>query len=72
VTFPVYGKIDVDGAGAHPLYRFLKGKAKGVMGTEAIKWNSTKFLVDRKGEVAARFAPAAAPKGLEKEIVKLL
>jgi glutathione peroxidase len=61
VTFPMFGKIDVNGAAAHPLYRFLKGKAKGVM---AIKWNFTKFLVDRKGGVAARFAPAAAPKGL--------
>jgi glutathione peroxidase len=72
VTFPMFGKIDVNGAGAHPLYRFLRGEAKGVMGTGAIKWNFTKFLVDRKGGVAARFAPAAAPKGLEKEIEKLL
>jgi glutathione peroxidase len=69
VTFPMFGKIDVNGAGAHPLYRFLKGEAKGV---GAIKWNFTKFLIDRKGGVAPRFAPAAAPKGLEKEIEKLL
>jgi glutathione peroxidase len=69
VAFPMLGKIDVNGAGAHPLYRFLKGEAKGV---GAIKWNFTKFLIDRKGGVAARFAPAAAPKGLEKEIEKLL
>ena len=55
VTFPMFGKIDVNGAGAHPLYRFLKGEAKGV---GAIKWNFTKFLIDRKGGVAARFAPA--------------
>ena len=66
------GKIDVNGAAAHPLYRFLKGEAKGVMGTGAIKWNFTKFLVDRNGEVAARFAPAVKPKELEKEIEKLL
>ncbi len=72
VTFPMFAKIDVNGAGAHPLYRFLKREATGVMGTGAIKWNFTKFLVDRKGGVAARFAPAAAPKGLEKEIEKLL
>jgi len=72
VTFPMFGKIDVNGAGAHPLYRFLKGKTEGVMETGAIKWNFTKFLVDRKGGVAARFAPAAAPKGLEQEIEKLL
>jgi glutathione peroxidase len=72
VTFPTLGKIDVNGAAAHPLYRFLKGEAKGVMGTEAIKWNFTKFLIDRKSGVAARFAPAAAPERLEKEIEKLL
>ncbi|PZR83305.1 MAG: glutathione peroxidase [Hyphomicrobiales bacterium] len=72
VTFPMFGKIDVNGAGAHPLYRFLKGQTKRFIGTGAIKWNFTKFLVNRKGRVAARFAPAAAPKGLEKEIEKLL
>ncbi|MGH6795455.1 MAG: glutathione peroxidase [Methylocella sp.] len=72
VTYPMFGKIEVNGPGAHPLYRFLKGEAKGVMGTEAIKWNFTKFLVDRKGGVAARFAPAVKPKELEKEIEKLL
>ena len=72
VTFPMFGKIEVNGAGAHPLYRFLKSEAKGFLATGAIKWNFTKFLVDRNGGVAARFAPAAAPKGLEKEIEKLL
>ncbi len=72
VTFPMFGKIDVNGAGAHPLYRFLKGEAKGFLGTRAIRWNFTKFLVDRNGGVVARFAPAAVPKGLEKEIEKLL
>jgi len=72
VTFPMFGKIDVNGSGAHPLYRFLKGEAKGVLGTEAIKWNFTKFLVDRNGSVAARFAPSVAPDAVEKEIEKLL
>jgi glutathione peroxidase len=72
VTFPMFGKIEVNGPAVHPLYRFLKGEAKGVMGTEAIKWNFTKFLVDRKGWVTARFAPAVKPKELEKEIEKLL
>ena len=67
----MFGKIDVNG-GARALYRFLKGKTKGLMGTGAIKWNFTKFLVDRKGGVVDRFAPAAAPKELEKEIEKLL
>ena len=72
VTFPMFGKIDVNGAGSHPLYRFLKGEAKGILGTEAIKWNFTKFLVDRKGRVAARFAPSVPPEALEKDIEKLL
>ena len=72
VTFPMFGKIDVNGADAHPLYRFLKGEAKGVLGTEAIKWNFTKFLVDREGTVTERFAPSVAPDQLAKEIDKLL
>lgn len=72
VTFPMFGKIDVNGAQAHPLYRFLKGEAKGVVGTEAIKWNFTKFLVDRQGGVIARFAPSVTPKELEKEIERRL
>ena len=58
VTFPMFGKIDVNGSGAHPLYRFLKGEAKGILGTEAIKWNFTKFLVGRTGKVSGRFAPS--------------
>ncbi|WP_026608531.1 glutathione peroxidase [Methylocapsa acidiphila] len=72
VTFPMFAKVDVNGADAHPLFKFLKGEAKGILGTEPIKWNFTKFLVDRKGEVAGRFAPTTTPKDLEKEIEKLL
>jgi glutathione peroxidase len=72
VTFPMFGKIDVNGSGAHPLYRFLKGEAKGILGTEAIKWNFTKFLVGRTGKVAGRFAPSVTPDDLEKEIENLL
>lgn len=72
VTFPVFGKIEVNGEGTHPLYRFLKGEAKGLLGTEAIKWNFTKFLADRHGQVAARFAPTVTPQALEPEIEKLL
>ncbi len=72
VTFPVFEKIDVNGAGAHPLYRFLKNRAKGVLGTAAIKWNFTKFLVNRMGEVTARFSPAVAPADLEIHIENLL
>ena len=61
VTFPLFAKIEVNGAGAHPLYRWLKGEKTGVFGTEAIKWNFTKFLVDRSGRVVKRFAPADSP-----------
>lgn len=72
VTFPIFAKIDVNGAESHPLYQFLKGEAKGMLGSEAIKWNFTKFIVGRKGEVAGRFAPTTTPKELEGEIEKLL
>jgi glutathione peroxidase len=68
VTFPMFAKIDVNGSNAHPVYRYLKHEAKGLLGSEAIKWNFTKFLVGRDGEVLARYAPADAPKSLEKDI----
>src|SRR5690606_4309678 len=57
VTFPMFDKIEVNGAGAHPLYRHLKEAAPGLLGTEGIKWNFTKFLVNREGQVVKRFAP---------------
>lgn len=72
VTFPMFAKIDVNGPRTHPLFAFLKGEEPGVLGTEAIKWNFTKFLVDRKGAVVARFAPTTTPKELEANIEKLL
>jgi glutathione peroxidase len=72
VTFPMYAKVEVNGANAHPLYRYLKQGAKGVLGTEGIKWNFTKFLVDRDGRVVRRYAPTDKPEGLESEIVRLL
>jgi len=72
VTFPMFDKIDVNGPAAHPLYTFLKGEQKGIFGTEAIKWNFTKFLIDRSGRAKARFASTAKPVELEKEIEKLL
>jgi glutathione peroxidase len=72
VTFPMFAKIDVNGPQAHPVYGFLKARAKGLLGSEAIKWNFTKFLVDRKGDVIARFAPTSTPKDIEPEIEKLL
>ncbi|MHC3993903.1 glutathione peroxidase [Thiomicrolovo sp. ZZH C-3] len=72
VTFPMFAKIDVNGDDAHPLYRHLKKAQKGVLGSEAIKWNFTKFLVDRSGNVVERFAPSTKPKELESAIESLL
>ncbi len=72
VDFPMMKKIDVNGAYAHPLYKYLKRTKKGVLGTENIKWNFTKFLIDRKGEVVGRFAPTVEPKALEGAIEALL
>lgn len=72
VTFPLSGKIEVNGAQAHPLYQYLTHSAPGLLGTEAIKWNFTKFLVDRNGEVVARYAPTTKPAELTAEIERLL
>ena len=72
VTFPMFAKIEVNGARAHPLYKYLKDARPGLLGTEAIKWNFTKFLVDRDGEPVARFAPKTKPEDLEAPIRKLL
>ncbi len=72
VTFPLFAKIEVNGEQAHPLYRHLKSAVPGVLGTEAIKWNFTKFLVDRQGRVVSRHAPTTAPADLEREIEALL
>lgn len=72
VSFPLFAKIDVNGANAAPLYRWLKSEKAGFLGTEAIKWNFTKFLVDREGRVVRRFAPNDAPAKLEKDVVALL
>ena len=71
VTFPMFSKIDVNGSRAHPLYAYLKSEKTGLLGS-GIKWNFTKFLVDRKGKVAGRFAPTVTPEGLKKEIEALL
>jgi glutathione peroxidase len=72
VTFPLFAKIDVNGARAHPLYAWLKGEKAGVFGTEAIKWNFTKFLVDRSGRVAKRFAPTDTPEKIDEALSELL
>ncbi|BDG35985.1 glutathione peroxidase [Parageobacillus sp. VR-IP] len=72
VTFPMFAKVDVNGENAHPLFQYLKEKASGVLGTKVIKWNFTKFLVDRNGNVVARFASQTRPSELKSEIEKLL
>ena len=72
VTFPMFAKIEVNGENAHPLYKYLKDAKPGLLGTEAIKWNFTKFLVNRKGEPVARYAPNTKPEELEKPVMALL
>lgn len=72
VTFPLFAKIDVNGNSAHPLYQYLTQAAPGLLGTEAIKWNFTKFLVDRTGKVVKRYAPTTTPEAIEKDIQGLL
>ena len=72
VSFPMFEKIEVNGESTHPLYQFLKHEKPGVLGTERIKWNFTKFLVDRAGKVVARFAPSKKPQSLTASIQKLL
>ncbi|WP_404317823.1 glutathione peroxidase [Malaciobacter canalis] len=72
VSFPMFSKIDVNGDEAHPLYKFLKSKASGFLGTEAIKWNFTKFLIDKNGNIINRYSPSTTPKSLEDDIEKLL
>jgi glutathione peroxidase len=72
VSFPLFAKIDVNGPAAHPLYDFLKSSEPGLLGTEAIKWNFTKFLVDRSGNVKARYAPTTKPEDLTGEVEAML
>ena len=72
VTFPVLKKVEVNGEGASPLYDWMKGEAPGILGSKAIKWNFTKFLIDRSGNVVKRYAPNDAPRSIEKDIAKLL
>ena len=72
VTFPMFARIEVNGPHAHPLYRYLKSRRRGLLGSEAIKWNFTKFLIDRQGRVVARYAPSKKPQTLARTIEKLL
>jgi glutathione peroxidase len=71
ITFPMFAKIDVNGSNEHPLFAYLKNAKSGLLGS-SIKWNFTKFLIDRSGSVVARYAPTAKPEGLTKEIEALL
>ena len=72
VTFPLFAKIDVNGPNAHPLYGFLKTAKPGILGTEGIKWNFTKFLIDRKGEPIHRYAPTDKPDAIDPDVQSAL
>jgi glutathione peroxidase len=72
VSFKLFSKVDVNGANSAPVFQFLKSAAPGVLGTEAIKWNFTKFLVDMEGSVLRRYAPTDTPEAIDKDLEKLL
>ena len=72
VSFPMFAKIEVNGNNAHPLYKYLKKNSKGVLGTEFIKWNFTKFLIGKNGEVLKRYAPTNTPDEIAKDLEELL
>ena len=72
VSFPMFDKIDVNGSNTHPLYEYLKKQATGVLGSESIKWNFTKFLVNRDGKVVDRFAPTTKPEDMARDVEALL
>jgi len=72
VKFPLFAKIDVNGVNAHPLYKYLKHEAKGLLGSESIKWNFTKFLINKNGKVVKRYAPTDTPANIEKDVTAVL
>lgn len=72
VTFPLFSKIDVNGPNAHPMYKYMTAEKKGLLGSEGIKWNFTKFLVGKDGEVIERYAPTTRPEDLQREVEKAL
>jgi glutathione peroxidase len=72
VSFPMFAKVDVNGAAAHPLYKYLKNEKRGILFTKRIKWNFTKFLVDRNGRVIKRFSPSTKPETISDELSKLI
>ncbi|CAN7272761.1 glutathione peroxidase [Phenylobacterium sp. LjRoot225] len=71
-SFPMFTKVEVNGAGAHPLFTWLKAQAPGLLGTRAVKWNFTKFLVDRGGKVVERYAPTTKPQAIRRAVEALL
>ena len=72
VSFPLYEKVEVNGGAAHPLWKWLKKEKPGLLGMEAIKWNFTKFLIDRNGRVVKRYAPTDTPEKIEKDLASVL
>jgi len=72
IQFPLFSKVDVNGDNTHPLFDYLKSQAPGILGSKSIKWNFTKFLVNKNGEVVKRYAPTTKPKAIEADIEKLL
>lgn len=72
VSFPLFAKVEVNGSDAHPLYQWLKKEKSGLLGISAIKWNFTKFLIDRQGNVIKRYAPTDKPESIEKDIIAAL
>jgi glutathione peroxidase len=72
VKFPMFAKVEVNGANAHPLFKYLKHEAKGLLGSESIKWNFTKFLIDKDGKVRTRYAPTDTPASIEKDLAALV
>lgn len=72
VSFPMYAKVEVNGANAHPLYKWMKAEKSGLLGIDAVKWNFTKFLIDRNGQVIKRYAPTDTPEKIEKDLVALV
>ena len=72
VSFPMYAKIDVNGSNAHPLYKWMKSEKSGLLGLDGIKWNFTKFLIDKNGKVIKRYAPTDTPEKIEKDLASVL
>jgi glutathione peroxidase len=72
VSFPMFSKIDVNGKNAHPIFKYLKKNLPGIFGTEGIKWNFTKFIIDKNGKPVKRFSPWTKPGAMEKDILKIL